>query len=90
MGLLNDASYNTLYNWELVQDSSILRIIYENPRMTFQTLSIATTDSSVLWPLRNGYNAKVVLTRNVSLFFPDVSNGDTGTMMVIQEASDCR
>jgi hypothetical protein len=85
-----DSSISEIFENIEIQDVSISKLIYENPRMAFQTLTIATSDSSVLWLIRNGYNAKVILTRDVSLFIPDVSNGDSGTLMVIQDGSGSR
>jgi hypothetical protein len=83
---LNSGSSITSYvNSSSYYDGSLNNIRSLLPAKTFQTLVI--TNSSVNWNMSNGYNAKVTLTRNASLNLSNINNGDTGTLIVMQDTS---
>lgn len=53
----------------------------------FQTL---TDGATIAWDYANGYNAKVTLAGNRALSITGATNGDYGTLMVIQDGTGSR
>ena len=82
-----DSSIIDLYVY--VEDLSTYTYSLTNfAKSPFQTLTLANAaDSSIAWYVRNGWNAKYTLTKDVSLMIPDVSHGDSGTLLLIEDAS---
>jgi hypothetical protein len=54
-----------------------------NDNKIFQNLTINV--STFTWNITDGYNAKLTLTTNASLNITNISNGDTGTLLAIQD-----
>ena len=78
----------------LTYDGSILKVSGDQVltsadkdfKKTFLTLTVG---SGITWDLLNGYNAKLsgALTANATLTMNNVSNGDSGTLLVLNGSS---
>lgn len=70
-----------------VMKEGIYVIDEESPTKTFQTL---TDGATISWAVADGYNAVVTLGGNRTLSITDAVSGDSGTLVVKQDAEGSR
>ncbi len=82
-----DSSF-ALYDTKANLDTS-LNDIWDNisPTKTPQTLS---DEASIYWDITQGYNAKVTLEGDRTLYISNVEDGDSGTLIVKQDGTGSR